>query len=61
MPYAEIKSQIEKLFGEKNDFLKEPPFRIGVSSFEDDGYKIMINAWSKAHGFMDNKMILQRY
>ncbi len=59
MPYEKIKTGIEKLFDGKNDFLKEPPFRIGISSFGDDGYRIMINAWSKAHGFTDNKMILQ--
>ncbi|WP_138475667.1 mechanosensitive ion channel family protein [Dyadobacter bucti] len=34
--------------------------RIGISSLEPDGYKVMINVWVDAHGFVDTKMKIQQ-
>jgi small conductance mechanosensitive channel len=39
--------------------LKDPPPRIGVQKFEADGYTIIINAWTKAHGFQDTRLAFQ--
>ena len=39
--------------------LKQPDYRIGVSTVEADGYRIAINVWVEAHGFQDSKLIFQ--
>ncbi len=50
---------VEAALDQNADFLKEPVFRVGISAIENDGYKVLINAWSKAHGFQDTKMKFQ--
>jgi len=57
--FNEVKSQIEKSIDAVAGFLKEPVRRIGVSSVDTDGYKVMVNVWAPAHGFQDAKMALQ--
>lgn len=54
-----VRDIVSRTLNEHKDVLKEPVFRIGVSSFEPDGYKVMISAWLEAHGFIDNQMIIQ--
>ncbi|WP_276480385.1 mechanosensitive ion channel family protein [Paraflavitalea pollutisoli] len=44
---------------EDKDILSEPEPRIGISTLEPDGYKVMVNAWVKPHGFVDERMGLQ--
>jgi len=39
--------------------LKEPLYRIGVSSIEADGYKIMISVWLHAQNFQNARLIFQ--
>jgi small conductance mechanosensitive channel len=39
----------------KTAVFKDPRPRISVGSLEPDGYKIMINAWTNAHGFTDTR------
>ena len=39
--------------------LKDPVPRTGISSIENDGYKIILNAWLPAHGYYDTKLALQ--
>jgi small conductance mechanosensitive channel len=39
--------------------LKDPPSRIGLQKFDADGYIIVINVWTKAHGFQDTKLAFQ--
>lgn len=55
----QVNAVIEKAIKESAEVLKEPAPRIGVSSVDPDGYKVMINVWTKAHGFQDMKLRFQ--
>lgn len=57
--FDEIKKQIEAAIDDAGNVLHEPKRRIGISSVEPDGYKVMLNLWLEAHGFTDAKMIFQ--
>jgi small conductance mechanosensitive channel len=50
---------LEAVVREDKDILKDPAPRVGVSVLEADGYKVMVNAWVKPHGFVDEKLELQ--
>jgi small conductance mechanosensitive channel len=54
-----IKSTIEKTISNSQNFLKDPVHRIGIIALEPDGYKIIINIWTNAHGFQDTKLLFQ--
>jgi len=54
-----VKQIIEGLVRDDKDILDNPVPRVGVSTLEADGYKIMVNAWVKPHGFQDEKLSLQ--
>lgn len=41
------------------NILKDPQYRIGVSTVEPDGYRVVVNVWLNAHGFIDAKLIIQ--
>jgi small conductance mechanosensitive channel len=56
--FDHIKTIIEKVISE-NNFLAEPKYRIGVSSLDPDGFKVLINVWTQAHGFNDTRYHLQ--
>ncbi|MGZ5247376.1 MAG: mechanosensitive ion channel family protein, partial [Flavitalea sp.] len=58
--FEEVKQLIEKSIKSKSDLLNDPPYRIGVSSIEPDGFKVMANVWSPAHGFIDSRLLLQQ-
>ncbi|RZK78028.1 MAG: mechanosensitive ion channel family protein [Pedobacter sp.] len=58
--FNEVKKQIQETVDECLEILKEPEVRIGISSIENDGYKVMINAWLNSHGFVDGKMMFQQ-
>jgi small conductance mechanosensitive channel len=30
-----------------------------VSTVESDGYKVLVNVWAPAHGFLDSKLAVQ--
>jgi small conductance mechanosensitive channel len=54
-----VKQLIEQLVKADKDVLQDPKPRVGVSVLEADGYKLMVNAWVKPHGFQDEKLSLQ--
>lgn len=57
--FKKVKAIIEKCIAGSNDFLQQPPLRIGVEAMENDGYRVRINIWVKAHGFNDVKLAFQ--
>jgi small conductance mechanosensitive channel len=59
VPFEEVKAVINKTIENSEDFLKDPPTRIGIETLEADGYKVRINIWVKAHGFNDTRMSFQ--
>lgn len=56
-------TRLQEVLGSSIDsiaaLLKEPERRIGVSSVDNDGYKVVINVWTPAHGYNDVKLKLQ--
>lgn len=57
--YAEVKKVINNVLDHAQSALKVPARRVGVSSIEPDGYKVMVNVWLDAHGYVDTKMEIQ--
>lgn len=57
--FREVKKVIESAINDAQRILHEPKWRIGISSLEPDGYKVMLNLWIDAHGFTDTKMGFQ--
>jgi len=47
---------VEQAIEGAGSILPDPKWRIGISSLENDGYKVMLNLWINAHGFTDTKM-----
>jgi small conductance mechanosensitive channel len=63
--YEQVKAVVEQAIADAGTILDDPPRRVGISSLEPDGYKVMLNLWIGAHGFIDTKirfqeMLLQR-
>ena len=54
----ELKEVIERVIAQQS-LLKTPAPRIGVSSVEADGYKVIITAWVNAKGFNESKLAFQ--
>lgn len=54
--YEQIVNVFNKTVDEFKDCLKTPERRIGVSALEDNGFKVSLNVWVKAHGFTDTKL-----
>jgi small conductance mechanosensitive channel len=54
--FAEVKNIIGQVLDHAQNTLQSPVKRIGISSIEPDGYKVMVNVWVNAHGFIDTKM-----
>jgi len=54
-----VKQLIEQTILSSKNLLSEPTHRIGVSSLEPDGYRLLINVWVSAHHFNDAKFALQ--
>ncbi len=57
--YEQVKQIIGQAIEDSGNILHEPPKRIGISSLEADGYKVMLNLWINAHGFTDTKFQFQ--
>ncbi|GGM93612.1 mechanosensitive ion channel protein MscS [Dyadobacter beijingensis] len=57
--FGEVKKVINNVLDHAQSALKVPARRIGISSIEPDGYKVMVNVWLDAHGFVDTKMEIQ--
>jgi small conductance mechanosensitive channel len=60
IPYETVKSILANTINANKNLLKEPTFRIGVSSVDPDGYKVLVNVWVKAHGYVDAQLKLQQ-
>jgi small conductance mechanosensitive channel len=62
--YAFNFDQIRQILDDTiNDFvkaLKTPEHRIGISSLDPDGFKVMTNVWVEAHGYEDTKQAFQQ-
>ena len=58
--YDQITKVFNKTVDEFKDCLKTPERRIGVSTLEDNGYKVAMNVWVNAHGFTDTKLSFQQ-
>ena len=58
--FDNIRTILEHTIDANKDLLKDPKFRIGVSSVDPDGYKVLLNAWVKPHGYQDIKLELQQ-
>ncbi|RXF67166.1 mechanosensitive ion channel family protein [Arcticibacter tournemirensis] len=54
-----VKAILEESAKSSENVLKNPAPRIGVSALEPDGYKMMVNVWVDAHGFIDAKLDFQ--
>lgn len=57
--FKQVKAIIDNTINDNKECLKAPERRIGLSSMEWDGYKIVINVWVNAHGFHDVRLKLQ--
>ena len=54
-----IRSVLEDTIAESKSILKSPEKRIGVSSLDADGYKVLVNVCLNSHSFQDAKLIFQ--
>jgi small conductance mechanosensitive channel len=45
--FDQVSTILERTILANKELLKEPNYRIGVSSVEPDGYKVMVNTWVK--------------
>lgn len=54
-----IKKVIDETIADCKPVLKTPEKRIGVSSLEENGYKVMVNVWLHSHGFHDGRLAFQ--
>ncbi|HTE22903.1 mechanosensitive ion channel family protein [Flavitalea sp.] len=59
LSFEEVKRKILDILNSDEDILKDPAPRIGISTLEADKYKIMVNAWTEAHGFEDTRLKFQ--
>jgi small conductance mechanosensitive channel len=57
--FSTVKQIVNDVLDRAQNALKVPERRIGISSIEPDGYKVMVNVWLDAHGFVDTKMEIQ--
>ncbi len=60
IPFDTVRTVLSNTLNNHKDLLKDPTYRIGVSSIDPDGYKVMVNTWIKPHGFQDVKLRLQQ-
>jgi small conductance mechanosensitive channel len=58
--FNEVKQSIDQSIIAVGGLLKDPARRIGISSIETDGYKVLVSIWTQAHGFVDTKLLLQQ-
>lgn len=54
-----MKKIIEDIVEKDKDVLDNPAPRIGISSLDPDGYKVIVNAWVTPRGYQDEKLDLQ--
>jgi small conductance mechanosensitive channel len=56
----QVMAVMNKTIHDNKDLLQVPPSRVGITQIDNDGYKIAVQAWTNAHGFLDVRMILQQ-
>jgi len=56
--FENIRNIIKDAVQNANNVEAEPEVRVGISSLESDGFKILINIWVKAHGFRDTSLAI---
>ncbi len=57
--FEEVRAIVQNRIDATDAILKDPKPRLGVSTVESDGYKVMINLWVPAQGFTDLKLKFQ--
>ena len=57
--FNQVEGALKATIKDIQNILKEPQYRIGVSTVEPDGYRVMVSVWLTAHGFIDAKLIIQ--
>jgi small conductance mechanosensitive channel len=57
--FAQIKEMVNESIKNMQGILQDPEVRIGISSIDPDGYKILVSAWVEAHGFQESKLVFQ--
>lgn len=58
--FEQVKAVIEHSASESPEVLNIPAPRIGILFLDPDGYRMAINVWTNAHGFVDAKMKFQQ-
>lgn len=58
--YEKIVEILNKTVKDFKPCLNTPEMRIGISSLDDNGYKVLLNVWVNAHGFTDTKLSFQK-
>jgi small conductance mechanosensitive channel len=58
--FEDVKQKMDAAIAETSNLFADPERRIGISSIESDGYKVMLNVWVNAHGYTDTKMEFQQ-
>jgi small conductance mechanosensitive channel len=59
MSFNDIRKIIEETISGNGNQNKVPKHRIVISSLDPDGYKVLINVWTDAHGYHDARYLLQ--
>jgi small conductance mechanosensitive channel len=57
--FEQVKTVILATIDAFDNCLKDPPPRVGIQKFELDGFTIVVNAWTNAHGFQDTRLLFQ--
>lgn len=55
----QVRDIIDKVVLSSKNLLTTPAHRVAISTVEPDGYRLLINVWVTAHGFLDAKYALQ--
>ena len=58
--YKQVEGALKATISNIQNVLKQPEYRIGVSTIEPDGYRVMVSVWLAAHGFIDAKLVIQQ-
>ncbi|MEO7309848.1 MAG: mechanosensitive ion channel family protein [Chitinophagaceae bacterium] len=54
--FEQVKEVVIASLHQVENLLPSPAVRIGISELGKDGYKVMINIWCSAHGFLDTSL-----
>lgn len=57
--FNQVKEVISKSIEASAGLLQDPSYRVGITTLENDGYKVQTSVWAPAHGFNDARLKLQ--